>query len=245
VGLNTIFQFATEELERWICDNFVAGSKKIDWGLKNCKNNLSWMFMKRHILAIALLATLTSFSATSKAANIISYSNTITYPQNSSGQEQLYFDGSAFSVAPFSANNSTSHGWNIYNASPMMGQPGGLLLWNWGNTFQWVTSGPLAKDTLLGSGSTLGGINYYFPVYSSSFSNQYWGIAYSVGGSNFNYGWVQLSYDASTTTATFLGAAINTTPNQSILVGQVPEPSALSLLAFALSGLAMLRRRRS
>ena len=101
----------------------------------------------------------------------------------------------------------------------------------------------MAKDTLLGSGASLGGNNYYLPTYNSS-SSAYWGLAYAIGGGNFNYGWVQLSYDASTTTATFLGAAINTTPNQSILVGQVPEPSALSLLAAGLGGLAMLRRRR-
>ena len=126
----------------------------------------------------------------------------------------------------------------------MMGGGSGLLLWNWGNTFQWVTPGPLAKDTVLGSGASLGGNNYYFPMYSSS-SSAYWGLAYAVGGGNFNYGWVQLSYDASTTTATFIGAAINTTPNESILVGQVPEPSALSLLAVGLGGWAIMRRRRS
>ena len=223
----------------------MAGPKKSDWGLKNCKNSLNYIFMKRHVLALAFVTALTSFSATSKADNIISLTDSFNYPQSwPNGLEQLYFNGSALSIAPFSANNSTSHGWNIYNSEPMMGQSGGLYLWNWGNTFQWVQSGPLAKDTLLGSGVSLGGINHYFPTYSSSLSNNYWGIAYSVGGSNFNYGWVQLSYDASTTTATFVGAAINTTPNQSILVGQVPEPSALSLLAVALGGLAMLRRRR-
>ncbi len=200
--------------------------------------------MKRYILTLALVAALTSFSATSQAANIISLTDSFNYPQGwPNGLEQLYFDGSAFSVAPYSANNSTAHGWNIYNDTSMMGGGSGLLLWNSSNTFQWVTPGPLAKDTLLGSGASLGGNNYYFTMYSSS-SSAYWGLAYAVGGGNFNYGWVQLSYDASTTTATFLGAAINTTPNQSILVGQVPEPSALSLLAVALGGLAMLRRRR-
>lgn len=200
--------------------------------------------MKRHILTLALVAALTSFSATSKAANIISLTDSFNYPQGwPNGLEQLYFDGSAFSVAPYSANNSTAHGWNIYNDTSMMGGGSGLLLWNSSNTFQWVTPGPLAKDTLLGSGASLGGNNYYFPMYSSS-SSAYWGLAYAVGGGNFNYGWVQLSYDASTTTATFVGAAINTTPNQSILVGQVPEPSALSLLAVALGGLATLRRRQ-
>ena len=199
--------------------------------------------MKWHILTLALVAALTSFSATSQAANIISLTDSFNYPQGwPNGLEQLYFDGSAFSVAPYSANNSTAHGWNIYNDTSMMGGGSGLLLWNSSNTFQWVTPGPLAKDTLLGSGASLGGNNYYFPMYSSS-SSAYWGLAYAVGGGNFNYGWVQLSYDASTTTATFLGAAINTTPNQSILVGQVPEPSALSLLAIGLGGLAILRRR--
>jgi hypothetical protein len=200
--------------------------------------------MKRYILTLALVAALTSFSATSQAANIISLTDSFNYPQGwPNGLEQLYFDGSAFSVAPYSANNSTAHGWNIYNDTSMMGGGSGLLLWNSSNTFQWVTPGPLAKDTLLGSGASLGGNNYYFPMYSSS-SSAYWGLAYAVGGGNFNYGWVQLSYDASTTTATFLAAAINTSPNQSILVGQVPEPSALSLLAVALGGLATLRRRR-
>ena len=201
--------------------------------------------MNKRLLTLALVAALTSFFATSKAANIISLTDSFNYPQGSpDGSQQLYFDGSAFSVAPFSANNSTSHGWNIYNTIPIMGGGSGLLLWNWGNTFQWVTPGPLAKDTVLGSGASLGGDNYYFPMYSSS-SSAYWGLAYAVGGGNFNYGWVQLSYDASTTTATFIGAAINTTPNESILVGQVPEPSAVSLLAIGLSGLAMMHRRRS
>jgi hypothetical protein len=191
------------------------------------------------------MAALTSFSATSKAANIISLTDSFNYPQGwPNGLEQLYFDGSAFSVAPYSVNNSIAHGWNIYNDISMMGGGSGLLLWNSSNTFQWVTPGPLAKDTVLGSGASLGGDNYYFPMYSSS-SSAYWGLAYAVGGGNFNYGWVQLSYNASTTTATFLGAAINTTPNESILVGQVPEPSALSLLAIGLGGLAILRRRRS
>jgi hypothetical protein len=200
--------------------------------------------MKRHILTLALMVALTSFSATSKADNIISLTDSFNYPQGwPNGLQQLYFDGSAFSVAPYSANNSIAHGWNIYNDISMMGGESGLLLWNSSNTFQWVTPGPLAKDTLLGSGAPLGGNNNYFPMYSSS-SSAYWGLAYAIGGGNFNYGWVQLSYDASTTTATFLGAAINTTPNQSILVGQVPEPSALSLLAVALGGLATLRRRR-
>ena len=222
----------------------MAGSKKSDWGLKNCKNSLSYTFMKRHVLALALVTALASSAATSKADNIISLTDSFNYPQGwPNGLEQLYFDGSAFSVAPYSANNSTSHGWNIYNDTFMMGGSG-LLLWNYSNTFQWVTSGPLAKDTLLGSGASLGGNNYYLPTYNSSLS-AYWGLAYAIGGGNFNYGWVQLSYDASTTTATFLGAAINTTPNQSILVGQVPEPSALSLLAAGLGGLAILRRRRS
>ena len=222
----------------------MAGSKKSDWGLKNCKNSLSWVLLKQYVLTLALVAALTSFSATSKAANIISLTDSFNYPQGwPNGLEQLYFNGSAFSVAPYSANNSTSHGWNIYNDTFMMGGSG-LLLWNSSNTFQWVTSGPLAKDTLLDSGASLGGNNYYLPTYNSS-SSAYWGLAYAIGGGNFNYGWVQLSYDASTTTATFLGAAINTTPNQSILVGQVPEPSGFSLLVVGLSGLSILRRRRS
>ena len=83
--------------------------------------------MKRHILALALVTALTSFSATSKADNIISLTDSFNYPQGwPNGLEQLYFDGSSFSVAPYSANNSTSHGWNIYNDISMMGGGSGL-----------------------------------------------------------------------------------------------------------------------
>jgi hypothetical protein len=206
--------------------------------------------MKLHILTAGLAAALTSFVATTQAGNLISYTDSVNYAQGwPNGLEQLYFDGSVFSIAPFVDNNSTSHGWNIYNDISMMG-PAGVKLWNWSSTFQWVTPGPLAKDTLLDSSATLGGNNYYFPTYSSSFSSQYWGIAYSVGGGSYDYGWLELSYDSSTKVATFVAAAINTTPNESIKIGDtgaasVPEPSALSLLAISLGGLVLVRRRRS
>lgn len=71
------------------------------------------------------------------------------------------------------------------------------------------------------------------------------GLRYDLGEGNFNYGWVNYSTNADSTEITFLGAAFNTTANESILAGQtvtaVPEPSG----QLAIAGLiGMLLRRR-
>jgi hypothetical protein len=71
------------------------------------------------------------------------------------------------------------------------------------------------------------------------------GLRYDLGEGNFNYGWVNYSTNEGSTAITFLGAAFNTTANESILAGQtvtaVPEPSG----QLAIAGLiGMLLRRR-
>lgn len=50
------------------------------------------------------------------------------------------------------------------------------------------------------------------------------GLRYDLGEGNFNYGWVNYSTNADSTVITFLGAAFNTTANESILPVR-PRPS--------------------
>lgn len=75
------------------------------------------------------------------------------------------------------------------------------------------------------------------------------GLRYSLGEGNFNYGWVNYSTNADSTQITFLGAAFNTTANESILAGQtsvapaVPEPSGQSVVASLIVSCLLLRRR--
>ena len=59
-------------------------------------------------------------------------------------------------------------------------------------------------------------------------------------GIDFNYGWIEFTVNNGEMTMT--GFAYNDEVNQSITVGQIPAPGALSLLAIA--GIASRRRRR-
>jgi hypothetical protein len=79
----------------------------------------------------------------------------------------------------------------------------------------------------------------------------YFGIRIDAGEGDYYYGWargfgigdVDTSRNPATqATAGVYEMAVNSTPNESILVGAVPEPGTLGLLV--LGGLALLRRRR-
>lgn len=59
-------------------------------------------------------------------------------------------------------------------------------------------------------------------------------------GTDFNYGWIEFTINEGVMSMT--GFAYNDVVNESITVGQIPAPAALSLLAIA--GIASRRRRR-
>ena len=59
-------------------------------------------------------------------------------------------------------------------------------------------------------------------------------------GTDFNYGWIEFTINEGEMSMT--GFAYNDVVNESITVGQIPAPAALSLLAIA--GIASRRRRR-
>jgi hypothetical protein len=77
------------------------------------------------------------------------------------------------------------------------------------------------------------------------------GLRYDLGEGNFNYGWVNYPTNADSTVIPFLGAAFNTTANESILAGQtstvsaVPEPSGQLAIAGLIGSGLLLRRRAS
>lgn len=81
----------------------------------------------------------------------------------------------------------------------------------------------------------------------TSGGDAYAALRISAGGSDYNYGWVNINFDALTPTATITGFAFETTANTPIAAGAVPEPSTVALAGVAaliLGGSAYVRSRR-
>ena len=77
-------------------------------------------------------------------------------------------------------------------------------------------------------------------------ANGYYGVRFSAGGSDYNYGWVAVTKTG--TSLTFGDASVETTINAPIAAGAValPEPStcAMALAGLACGGYSMFRRRK-
>lgn len=122
------------------------------------------------------------------------------------------------------------------------------LVGSWaGNAFSISTSNSSAN------GIIDGGLTYSNSTESKPAGNgtYFAGLRYDLGEGNFNYGWVNYSTNADSSEITFLGAAFNTTANESILAGQasevspVPEPSGQLAIAGLIGSGLLLRRRAS
>ena len=196
----------------------------------------------KNILTLALVAGLTSFAGSAKAAVITTNLNQFTsdnsrigFGYNNGVITSDYSDGidgrwqPAFFMPPmfsipargaigFSGGQSAGDGY--YNGGNAPLQYGALI----NELVSYQTNGP----SNIGVNVSTGG---------------YWAVKFNAGGGNFNYGYVQV--DVTSSGMTFGMAGVETTPNVAITAGAVPEPSALSLLAIGLGGLAMMRRRRA
>jgi hypothetical protein len=176
--------------------------------------------MKKTILALALLAGLTSFAGNAKAD--ISYFNTPLTLSPAGGSAYFTTDGTSLFVSS-SGNYSTN-----------------LSLQNYYSTLYFnpsFTTSPVPSGYVISSTSTLTSFNTATP------SSGYYGFAINLGSGNYDYGWVNLSGSD----YTVLSAALNTTPNQSILAGQtaVPEPSSYALLGLGALALVIAARPKA
>jgi hypothetical protein len=119
--------------------------------------------------------------------------------------------------------------------------PGGLDLEYATTCAQWLTGGPVAFGTLIGSAGTYSG-NFETPT--SSFSDLYYGLDYTVSGGDVEYGWAEISYDSTSGDGTIVAAALDTNPNEQITAGAVPEPSTFAIVGLGALILAMTTRRK-
>jgi len=123
-----------------------------------------------------------------------------------------------------------------------------------GGGAQVVNGGPLALNTPIDSASTWTGS--WLPIGNDPAPNQngYFGVRFSNGSGDWNYGWVDVQFLGLSTR--FGMAAVETTLNTPILAGQTTSPdpvpeidpasagSAMSLVAGVLAMVEQRRRRR-
>jgi hypothetical protein len=125
-----------------------------------------------------------------------------------------------------------------------------------GNTaYAYATPTNFAKNALIDGSVTFapsGGapaglyysLFYYGGITSPDFGpGSYMGFRFA-NGSDFNYGWLEVTWTAATSEFQILAGAYESDPNVGIAAGAVPEPSTYALLALAAGGGAYLRWRR-
>lgn len=95
--------------------------------------------------------------------------------------------------------------------------------------------------------SYYGGGSAGWSVSGGPSSSGYVGLRFDDGAGTVNYGWAEitLSNPSPTQTVTLNRYVVETTPDQGVITGVVPEPSTLSLLALGAIGLAQFRRKKS
>jgi len=192
---------------------------------------------------LALVAGITSFAQNATAALIALSPVPDAYGPN---QRVLSFNGSSLSFA----NWTGDFAWQFYVSAGGMGPAGMEFSTVFANTVHRFddSSSLVAGVSSVGPSSTP---TRFFPFVTTSFSNRYFGLIYEAGGGNYNYGWANLSFDASSLIATMNSAAMQTTENQSIVVGAgaapIPEPGTWAAMAIFAGGAAYAgwRRRRA
>lgn len=189
--------------------------------------------MKKFILLILLAAGFLGFAA-QLHAQIIDGTTPYSFTNN---QAVIVINGTNL-LMEASSDADNNYEW-VISPGEFPGQAPELEI----GTFsaQWLTGGPVAFGTEIGSNGTY---SYNFDTASSSFTDAYYGLEYIVSDGVDEYGWAELSYDSSSSTGTIVAAALDTTPNENISAGAVPEPSTYAICGLATVALVMLRRKR-
>jgi hypothetical protein len=196
----------------------------------------------KNILILIVAAGLTSFAANAKAAVI--YNRTTFSTTNSVG---IYFDGSTLSVTDGGYSGWSLQNHQAFNDGPFDNYPAEVGFGNSRYTYDYTSE--LSNYSIVGSNLSFGN----FPSLSNSVTDKIYGLrwnsesSYGANDGNLYYGWMNISYNQSSGTLTFLGAAMNTAPNTPITVeatGAIPEPSTYGLIGLGALGVAFAARRR-
>ena len=208
--------------------------------------------MKLHInknylgYAFAIFLGLISFSENAKAETVY-YSNTANQSYQTGG---LIYVASAQSTYTFAYNvgylgyDFNGNGAHFSNYSsfnhPFMGtftSPAYVGATN--IQLMEISASLLSNGSTVDASTALSNWSRVTPQVTGN--EQFIGLAAYAGGQTY-YGWAGFTFLDGVFTVK--EAAFNSTPNSGITISGVPEPSALSLLAIGLGGLALVRRRK-
>jgi len=228
---------------------------------------LTTQTMKKTILALAIVAGLSSFVTKAKASNDVTFTNPI-----SAYNIYLEFDGANWTEfdngnMPVSVSTPTGTNYSSRDAN-------GITIAAVRNVNPYIFIGSSSYNTslLILSG---GGVNSYgakssqattFKTTGSIHANgsvlpnntQYQAVAYSLGGQNYDYGWLEFVNNANGSQIQLVAAYMDTNANEAVTIGvshnydgpvaygsaAVPEPSTYALFGIGAIGLLMVLRRK-
>lgn len=110
-----------------------------------------------------------------------------------------------------------------------------------------LSSGDLITASATAGGPFQGSMAYGANNPNAEFNNAigaFIGLEFPIGGVN-HFGWVRVTIDNAAGSFVINDWAYNTVAGEPIRAGQIPEPTALGLLAAGAAGVAAMRRRRS
>jgi hypothetical protein len=208
--------------------------------------------MKLHInknylgYAFAIFLGLISFSENAKAETVY-YSNTANQSYQTGGLIYVASAQSAYTFAynvgylgyDFNGNGAHFSNYSSFN-DPFMGtftSPAYVGATN--IRLMEISASLLSNGSTVDASTALSNWSRVTPQVTGN--EQFIGLAAYAGGQTY-YGWAGFTFLNGVFTVE--EAAFNSTPNSGITISGVPEPSALSLLAIGLGGLALVRRRK-
>ena len=208
--------------------------------------------MKLHInknylgYAFAIFLGLISFSENAKAETVY-YSNTANQSYQTGGLIYVASAQSAYTFAynvgylgyDFNGNGAHFSNYSSFN-DPFMGtftSPAYVGATN--IRLMEISASLLSNGSTVDASTALSNWSKVTPQVTGN--EQFIGLAAYAGGQTY-YGWAGFTFLDGVFTVK--EAAFNSTPNSGITISGVPEPSALSLLAIGLGGLALVRRRK-
>jgi hypothetical protein len=212
--------------------------------ISNMKSHINTNFLA---YALAIFLGLISFSGSAQAETVY-YSNTANQSYQTGGLIYVASAQSAYTFAynvgylgyDFNGNGARFENYRSFN-DPFMGgtftSPACVAATN--IRLMEISASLFSNGSTVDASTALSNWSRVTPQVTGN--EQFIGLAAYAGGQTY-YGWAGFTFLDGVFTVK--EAAFNSTPNSGITISGVPEPSALSLLAIGLGGLAILRRRK-